>query len=383
MKGALLAFATALLRLVPARGFVSVSPGPTQRHQTAKHTHLPPTRRRERLVAPPTAIALASGAEAGLLSSPVFWSVTVMLTIVGLLKAWELSVEQLQETAPPAVRPVIDRVLGEIGGLGFVGLFLEVVLDPGLGFASALEHVSERYLDDGELLLEAFEFLHGFFFRVAVAFFAAAAFVITRVVGQINEITRLTESEITDGCPNTVETVPMAAYESYLRVDDPRRWRRLTEELALTKQERGAEILVIRERLKNEGLLPSDTSFRVADYLERAFAEGQLDLIKLTPLSWVPLIPIHYFAASIKFNMWLSVSSLVSFASQILLRDAAALSAGTAGALDRVPLEMGIFGLFCLLNIFELALVPTTFLNLGLIEVVEDFVERQERTTLD
>lgn len=85
-----------------------------------------------------------------------------------------------------------------------------------------------------------------------------------------------------------------------------------------------------------------------------------------------------YFAASIKFQMWLSVSSLVSFGSQILLRDAAALSAGTAGALDRVPLEMGIFGLFCLLNIFELALVPTTFLNLGLIEVVEDFVQRSE-----
>ena len=41
---------------------------------------------------------------------------------------------------------------------------------------------------------------------------------------------------------------------------------------------------------------------------------------------------------------------------------------------------MGIFGLFCLLNIFELALVPTTFLNLGLIEVVEDFVERGENT---
>ena len=85
-----------------------------------------------------------------------------------------------------------------------------------------------------------------------------------------------------------------------------------------------------------------------------------------------------YFAASIKFQMWLSVSSLVSFASQILLRDAAAISAGTAGALDRVPLEMGIFGLFCLLNVLELALVPTTFLNLGLIEVVEDFVERQQ-----
>ena len=87
-----------------------------------------------------------------------------------------------------------------------------------------------------------------------------------------------------------------------------------------------------------------------------------------------------YFAASIKFNMWLSVSSLVSFGSQILLRDAAALSTGAAvGAPDRLPLELGVYGLFCLLNIFELALVPTTFLNLGLIEVVEDFVERQSR----
>ena len=93
----------ALLRLAPARGFVRVSPGPIQRHQTAKHTHLPPTQRR--LVRPPTALALASGAEAGLfsslslasaeaglLSSPVFWSVSVMLTIVGLLKAWETAV---------------------------------------------------------------------------------------------------------------------------------------------------------------------------------------------------------------------------------------------------------------------------------------------------
>jgi len=99
MKSALLAFATAL-RLAPARGFVSLSPGPIQRHRckTAKRcdTFLPPTRvtrRRE------TALALASGAEAGLfsslslasaeaglLSSPVFWSVTVMLTIVGLLR---------------------------------------------------------------------------------------------------------------------------------------------------------------------------------------------------------------------------------------------------------------------------------------------------------
>ena len=101
MKSALLC-ATALLRLAPARGFVNLSLGPIQRHrwETAKHT-FSSTQRREplRLVRPPTALALASGAEAGLfsslslanaeaglLSSPVFWSVSVMLTIVGLLR---------------------------------------------------------------------------------------------------------------------------------------------------------------------------------------------------------------------------------------------------------------------------------------------------------
>ena len=51
------------------------------------------------------------------------------------------------------------------------------------------------------------------------------------------------------------------------------------------------------------------------------------------------------------FNKWLSLSLLLDIASSAS----------------------------CLLNVLELALVPTTFLNLGLIEVVEDFVERQSR----
>ena len=37
----------------------------------------------------------------------------------------------------------------------------------------------------------------------------------------------------------------------------------------------------------------------VAFALESAFAEGQLDLIKLTPLSWLPLIPIQALLNSV------------------------------------------------------------------------------------
>ena len=201
MKTALLAFAPAALWLAPASGFVRVTPGPIQRHQTAKHTHLPPTRRRRDR--PSTALALASGAE-----------------VTELREKFRIN------RAPPT--RFVEKLYTETFGSG----------------------------------------------RPAT---------------------------------NRVQTLfgPLGA-------DGP-----------------------------------------------------------------------DYFAASIKFQMWLSVSSLVSFASQILLRDAAALSAGTAGVLGRVPLEMGVFGFFCLLNVLELALVPTTFLNLGLIEVVEDFVERQGRAEDD
>ena len=84
-----------------------------------------------------------------------------MLTIVGLLKAWESAVEQLQENSPPAVRPVIDRVLGEIGGLGFVGLFLEVVL----GRLTKNEYPTKNLKSTSRLLVGCHTQASGYFWR--------------------------------------------------------------------------------------------------------------------------------------------------------------------------------------------------------------------------
>ena len=65
---------------------------------------------------------------AGLALLPALGSSCIMLTIVALLYSWEKSVEWARETLPGELRPVVESILGEIGGLGFVGLLLQTLL---------------------------------------------------------------------------------------------------------------------------------------------------------------------------------------------------------------------------------------------------------------
>jgi hypothetical protein len=54
-----------------------------------------------------------------LVHNPVFWSSSVMVTIVGLLLLWETFVEFAREKTPKAIIPVIDSMLVEMGFLSF------------------------------------------------------------------------------------------------------------------------------------------------------------------------------------------------------------------------------------------------------------------------
>ena len=65
---------------------------------------------------------------AGLALLPALGSSCIMLTIVALLYSWEKSVAWARETLPGELRPVVESILGEIGGLGFVGLLLQTLL---------------------------------------------------------------------------------------------------------------------------------------------------------------------------------------------------------------------------------------------------------------
>ena len=214
-----------------------------------------------------------------------------MLTIVGLLVAWEESIELLRENTPPTIQPVINKVLGEIGGLGFIGLVLStVVLNQQLGLGNVVSTLSETYLGDEEILLESFEFLHEVFFQTAIVFFVATGVVITAIVSQINSITAMVEREASFEMGGADS--PMESYESFLYketgCDD--RQSSSQRELVLTKEERGAEILVMRERLKREGMA-KESDFTLVSYLEDLFSSDKLEFVDLSPLSWVPLIP--------------------------------------------------------------------------------------------
>ena len=50
-------------------------------------------------------------------------------------------------------------MLAEVGGLGFIGLFLSTVVTGG-PIGQVVEGMSDEFLGEGELLLETFEFLH-------------------------------------------------------------------------------------------------------------------------------------------------------------------------------------------------------------------------------
>jgi hypothetical protein len=479
-----------------------------------------------------------------LIENPVTWSVLVMLTIVSLLMAWEAAVETARERTPPVVQQVVDRILGEMGGLGFIGLFLSIALNKQIGLGHAVGQLSEHFLGDEELLIERFEFIHQLFFQTAMIYFATAAYMIIRVLNTIQKVSCITEETLVNTregknpemaskladvlgvlgsfrLPANEETVvdgaigeqikrPVANCEAVamLQIQESgkktRPWQR---ELFLTMEERGAEVLVLRERLLFEMNLPE--TFRIETYLEKVFTRNKLDIIEISPLSWLPLIPAlsfcgaidlshnvfnsqsanavassgyffstplvlwpsaaiqvlclvwgstnfykmagiksmlvpslvcddaaggavrfmppevenpelrrsfqstppfwrpieaifqspvtnrveelfgtvggagpAFYLQSIKFHLWLCVTSIVIFASQILPRDFDALLHADRAAMVGDPAhlvpEIWTFAAFALLNLAQLAMAPTTFLNYCLVTCVEDMVKGED-----
>eukprot|EP00984_Skeletonema_dohrnii_P020299 scaffold9849_cov78-Skeletonema_dohrnii-CCMP3373.AAC.1 len=53
--------------------------------------------------------------------------------------------------------------------------------------------LSEDYLGDEELLLEAFEFLHTFFFEVGILFFVVAGVCVGAVLEEVNKLSEISE----------------------------------------------------------------------------------------------------------------------------------------------------------------------------------------------
>eukprot|EP00977_Amphora_coffeiformis_P017504 scaffold5771_cov171-Amphora_coffeaeformis.AAC.21 len=272
-----------------------------------------------------TALDIASSNP--ILASPVFWTTSVLLIIVGMLVAWDTLIERARQTTPPAIATVIDNILMEMGSLGFIGLVLSAALNnPVSPLQAVVAHFSETYLHDEELLLESFHFLHELFFQAAIAYFFGSAFMTQRVIDSIEFASDLAErnvmqhkrfmlfndTNISTGAAGfkvqfevDEEELATEDYEDMLRHYQEARAQEpkniFLRELSMPMTERGTEALVIRERVqKNVMHLPE--WFRLDKDLEEAFATEELNLIKISPSTWLPLIPVLALAASVDLS---------------------------------------------------------------------------------
>ena len=273
------------------------------------------------------------------IGSAVFWATTMMSSLVLLLKFWDDSVEFIEDNVYPGLKPVVNSILAELCGLGFIGLFLETfILAPNSLLGKPMEMASELFFDEHDFLLEDFEFLHQNFFIVAIGFFFVAGFKVfilsdkmlpTCLVErescsiemldnpQTNLIfnsTVLTSSDIhidDDGNSNN-ENGPNANNRNLLTKEQITTLvnnapvRTIWEDIMMNKQEFTNEMLLIGRRFEatadetRRKPLPND--FSVGRYFEQIFASNLEQLVELTPIIWGPLIPLIALGAEINFS---------------------------------------------------------------------------------
>lgn len=235
-----------------------------------------------------------------------------MTSIVSLLVAWEEAIEKLRHNTPKPIVPVIDSMLAEVGGLGFIGLFLSTVVTGG-PLGQVVGALSEEFLGEEDLLLETFEFLHTFFFEVGILFFAIAGVVVGAVLQRVNklqEISQLALDSDGDGEVTLEELAEALEVESMVvdldgdgliteeetiealraRSGDEKDWSGILTEYMLGDTERAGECLVIRERMMEKLDLPQ--SFAIEYYFAEIFGENLEEIVELSPVTWLPLIPL-------------------------------------------------------------------------------------------
>ncbi len=167
-------------------------------------------------------------------------------------------------------------MLAEVCGIGFIGLILETFItnDEKHGLGGLLANLSEQFLGEGAILIEAFEYLHSALFDVGVAYFAVAGAVVNAVLGRINLLSIISQLALdTDGdgvvsldeladALNVDAVVVDADGDGELSHDEisdalRRAERRgFFDELNLTSEQRASEVLLVRERLLLQQNLP-------------------------------------------------------------------------------------------------------------------------------
>ncbi|CAB9497707.1 expressed unknown protein [Seminavis robusta] len=240
---------------------------------------------------------VVSHSEGLLAATPAIGSSLIMLTIVGLLYIWEESVEWVRETVPKTLLPVVESILAEIGGLGFIGLIFGTVLGNS-NVKEGLEGLSITLFGESEILVENFEFLHSAFFQVGVGFFMAVgamAAVGVKKLDEIKQVEGLEQDPETEACNITPEK--LVRYMPLLPKKDDNNdieaiygANNLWQEIFMDKEERAGRTLLLRHQIMR--IFPRlPNTFRVEQVIQASFAENLYKLVELSPLTWIYIIP--------------------------------------------------------------------------------------------
>jgi len=87
----------------------------------------------------------------------VFTCMAVIFLIIALLYIYEALVHQAKHQIPPMLLPVLNSMLAEIAGLGFIGVLLTTCEGY---FSHQIEELSMLTFGEEEALVEAFEWFH-------------------------------------------------------------------------------------------------------------------------------------------------------------------------------------------------------------------------------
>ncbi|CAM9557605.1 unnamed protein product, partial [Heterosigma akashiwo] len=229
-----------------------------------------------------------------------------MLSVVGLLLAWEESLEFLEHKLPKALRSVVEKMAAEMGALGFIGLFLSLFVTHGSPLGHLIEEASEKYLGEGEMLLETFEFEHSAFFQVGIGFFVVCGVVVGAILSEIQKISEVSELVLDTDGDGEVSLEELADALDVKRVvvdadgsgcfdeEEVRDALRATsaqsalDDLFSTQNERLAQALVLKEVFSQRYALDD---LLIESYFEQVYARNLRTLVDLRPTSWLPAIP--------------------------------------------------------------------------------------------
>jgi hypothetical protein len=305
----------------PCAGYSCLSP-----KRVVSHSNVPIFQTQTHLSVTPDALLVAMSEASsldeqvfalGFLASPTFWSTAIMLSIIFLLYTWEESVRTAREKLGPTLMPVVDAMLAEMGGLGFIGLFLSVAVTGG-PLGHTIGELSERFLGDEEILLETFEFLHTAFFEVGIGFFLIAGLTVAEVLKKIESLKVFSETifDMDGNGQVSLEELAGALKIYSIEVDSNqdgildeeevqlavRSAEKVTlwDEIRISAKTIQAEALVMRERFLRKGRVKP--SFRIEAYCEKIFARNLKEIVELSPLVWLPLVPFLALGDSVDIS---------------------------------------------------------------------------------